>query len=70
MADRWTIGLMVAAVFCCAAPLLIGAGLAGAAWAALRDHWGWVVLALGGVAWAAWIPAASRRRRRRQQLQE
>lgn len=48
--DRWTIGIVVAAAVCCAAPLLVGAGMAGAAWAALRDHWGWAALALGGVA--------------------
>ena len=53
MADRWTVGLVVAAVLCCAAPLLISAGIAGAAWAALRDHWGWAALALGGVAGVA-----------------
>jgi multisubunit Na+/H+ antiporter MnhE subunit len=60
--DRWTLGLVVAAAICCAAPLLIGAGMAGAAWAALRDHWGWAALVLGGVAGVAVL--AMRRRAR------
>lgn len=50
MSDRWTVGLVVAAVLCCAAPLLVTAGIAGAGWAALRAHWGWAALALAGVA--------------------
>lgn len=52
MADRWTVGLVVAAVLCCAATVLIGAGLAGAAWGAMQAHWGWVVLGVGLVALA------------------
>lgn len=61
MSDRWTFVLVVAAALCCAAPWLIGAGLAGAALAALRDHWGWAAFALGGV---ASVMLAARRRRR------
>ena len=52
MADRWTVGLVVAAVLCCAAPVLISAGIAGAAWGAVRAHWGWVVVGVGLVALA------------------
>lgn len=52
MAERWTVGLVVAAVLCCAAPLLIGAGIAGAAWGAMQAHWGWGVVGVGLVALA------------------
>ena len=62
MNDRWTIGLVVVAVLCCAAPVLISVGLAGMAWGAVRAHWGWVVVGLGLVAFAI----APRLRRRRE----
>lgn len=52
MAGRWTVGLVVAAVLCCAAPLLITAGIAGAAWGAMRAHWGWAAAGVGLVALA------------------
>ncbi len=50
MPDRWSVGLLVAAVLCCAGPLLISAGLASAAWGMLRQHWGWFAAGLGLVA--------------------
>ena len=46
MSERWTVGLVVAAILCCAAPLLIGAGIVGAAWALAREHWGWLAVGL------------------------
>ena len=52
MAERWTVGLVVAAVLCGAAPVLIGAGIAGTAWGAMQAHWGWVVGGVGLVALA------------------
>lgn len=52
MSERWTVGLVIAAILCCAAPVLIGAGIVGAAWALAREHWGWLAagLALVGLA--------------------
>ncbi len=51
MSDRWTgVGLLVAAVLCCAGPVLISAGLAGAAWGIVRQHWGWMAAGAGLVA--------------------
>ena len=47
MPERWTVGLLLAAILCCAAPVLIGAGIVGAAWALAREHWGWLVVGLG-----------------------
>lgn len=47
MSDRWTLGLVVAAIVCCAVPVLIAAGIVGAAWALAREHWGWLVVGLG-----------------------
>lgn len=47
MADRWTVGLIIVAVLCCAAPLLVGAGLASVIWGGVRAHWGWVAAGLG-----------------------
>lgn len=52
MTDRWTIGLTITAVLCCATPALVGLGLAGAAWGAVRAHWGWALVGLGLVALA------------------
>lgn len=51
----WGAGLGLVAVLCCAAPLLLGTGLAGAALALAREHWGWVAGGAGlvGVAVAA-----------------
>lgn len=50
MSDRWSVGLLVAAVLCCEGPVLIGTGLAGVAWGVLRHHWGWFVAGVGLVA--------------------
>jgi hypothetical protein len=51
VSDRWTgVGLLVAAVLCCAGPVLIGAGLAGAALGLVRQHWGWIAGGAGLVA--------------------
>jgi hypothetical protein len=47
VSDRWTLGLVVAAILCCAAPALIAAGLLGAVWGVLRQHWGWIAVGLG-----------------------
>ena len=49
MSDRWGLSLVAAAALCCALPLLVTAGIAGAAWAALREHWFWAVLSIGSV---------------------
>jgi len=49
MSERWGLGLVAAAALCCALPLLVTAGIAGAAWAALREHWLWAVLSIGSV---------------------
>jgi len=62
MKDRWTLGFVVAAALCCAAPALIGVGLAGAMWAGVRAHWGWAVVGLGLVG----LAIAPRLRRRRE----
>lgn len=47
MSERWTVGLVIAAILCCAAPVLISIGIVGAAWALAREHWGWLVAGLG-----------------------
>ncbi|MBI4500622.1 MAG: hypothetical protein HY700_05620 [Gemmatimonadetes bacterium] len=59
MSARWSFGLLAAAVICCAAPLLIGAGLAGVAWGVVRQHWGWLV---GGAGFVALVVFARLRR--------
>lgn len=46
-----SLGLIVAALLlCCAAPVLIGTGLAAAALGLARQHWGWFAAGLGLVA--------------------
>lgn len=47
MSKCWTVGLVTAAILCCAAPFLIGAGIVGAAWALAREHWSWLAVGLG-----------------------
>ncbi len=47
MSERWSLGLLVAAVLCCAGPVLISAGLASAAWGIPRQHWAWFAAGLG-----------------------
>ena len=49
MSGRWGLGLVAAAALCCALPLLVTAGFAGAAWAAFREHWVWAGLSIGSV---------------------
>ncbi len=49
MSDRWGLGFVAAAALCCALPLLVTAGFAGAAWAAFREHWVWAGLLIGSV---------------------
>lgn len=41
--DRTSLGLVIAAILCCAAPVLVATGLATAALGAVRQHWGWFV---------------------------
>lgn len=48
--DRLNLGLVVAAVLCCAAPVLVGTGLAAAALGVVRQHWGWLAAGSGLVA--------------------
>ncbi len=45
--DRLSLGLVVAALLCCAAPVLVGTGLAAAALGVVRQHWGWVAAGIG-----------------------
>lgn len=42
-----SLGLIVAAGLCCAAPVLLGTGLAGAALGLVRHHWGWFAVGVG-----------------------
>ncbi|MBI4371083.1 MAG: hypothetical protein HY552_02175 [Elusimicrobia bacterium] len=48
--DRLRLGLVVAAALCCAAPVLVGTGLAAAALGVVRQHWGWLAAGSGLVA--------------------
>lgn len=57
--DRVGFGIVVAALLCCAAPVLIGTGLAAAALGVVRQHWGWFGAGVATLAVAAWL----RRRR-------
>ena len=59
MSHRWSPGLLFAALVCCAGPVLIGTGLAGAAWGVVRQHWWWLA---GGLGLAALTLAARARR--------
>ncbi len=53
MSDRWMgPGLLVAAVLCCAAPVLVGTGLAAAALGVVRQHWGWFAAGVALIALA------------------
>ncbi len=47
MSDRVSVGLVIAAVLCCAAPVLVGTGLAVTALGAARQHWGWFAAGIG-----------------------
>jgi hypothetical protein len=48
--DRMSLGFIAAAVLCCAAPVLVGTGLAAAALGLVRQHWGWLAAGVGLVA--------------------
>ncbi len=48
--DRMSLGLVVAALLCCAAPVLVGTGLAAAALGVVREHSGWFAAGSGLVA--------------------
>ncbi len=48
--DRLSLGLVAAAVLCCAAPVLVGTGLAATALGVVRQHWGWLAAGSGLVA--------------------
>lgn len=48
--DRLSLGLVVAAMLCCAAPVLVGTGLAAAALGVVRQHWGSLAAGSGLVA--------------------
>lgn len=46
--DRMSLGLVVvAAMLCCAAPVLVATGLAAAALGVVRQHWGWFATGVG-----------------------
>lgn len=45
MSDRLSVGLLAAMGLCCAGPVLIGTGLAGAVWGVARGHWPWLAAA-------------------------
>lgn len=45
--DRLSLGLVIAGLLCCAAPVLWGTGLAAAALGVVRHHWGWLAVAAG-----------------------
>lgn len=45
--NRMNLGLVVAAILCCAAPVLIATGLAAAALGVVRQHWGWLAAGIG-----------------------
>lgn len=53
--DRLSLGLMVVAVLCCAAPVLVGTGLAAAALGAARQHRGWLAVGIGLVALVVFV---------------
>lgn len=50
--DGLSLGLVVAAILCCAAPVLVATGLAAAAVGVVRQHWGWFAAGSGLVALA------------------
>jgi len=53
--DRLSVGLGVAALLCCAAPVLIGTGLAAAALGVVRQHWGGFAAGIGLVAFVVFM---------------
>ena len=56
--DRLSLGLVIAAILCCAAPALLATGLGAAALGAVRHHPGW--LAAAGALTAAGLWRAAR----------
>lgn len=58
--DRVGVGVLVAGLVCCAAPAILGTGLATAALGAVRHHWGWSAAGIGLVAFVG-IARARRR---------
>lgn len=54
-ADRLSLGLVVAVALCCAAPILVVTGLATAAVAVVRQHWGWFAAGIGLAALAVFL---------------
>jgi hypothetical protein len=48
--DRLSLGLVVVALLCCAAPVLVGTGLGAVALGAVRQHWEWFAAGLALVA--------------------
>lgn len=55
--DRMRFGLVVAALLCCAAPVLVGTGLAAAALGVVRQHWGWFAVGSGLLAAVVFLRA-------------
>jgi hypothetical protein len=55
--DRVSFGLVIAGLLCCAAPVLLGTGLATAAWGVVRHHWGWLAAGAGVLAAAGLLRA-------------
>ena len=53
--DRMNLGLVVAVALCCAAPVLVGTGLAAAAVGVVRQHWGWFAAGMGLAAVAVFL---------------
>lgn len=56
--DRLSLGLVIAVILCCAAPVLIGTGLAATALGVVRQHWGWLAAGSGLVAVAVFLRRA------------
>lgn len=55
--DRMSLGLVVATLLCCAAPVLVGTGLAAAALGVVRQHWGWLAAGSGLLAAVVFLRA-------------
>ncbi len=45
--DRLSLGLLLGALLCCAAPALIATGLAAVLLGVVRQHWGWFAAGSG-----------------------